>query len=388
MIDRMLEKWIEKKKISADELHFACGRLSGKAGIFCNLVLFVLKVIAGMISSSAAVMTDGFNNLTDCLNSVISLLGTHFSSRPADAEHPFGHGRMEYIVSFIMTALIFLFGADLLRTGVLRILHPEEVHMETAAVLILFLSIGAKLGLFLFNRKLGKISESLILTASAQDSLNDVLATSITIAALFLSAGFPSFPFDGIGAAAVSLFILKAGLDILKEIIDKLLGTPADGRLAKQIEEVILAEDGVYGVHDLILHEYGPGRLIGSAHAEMKRDLSFVEAHAAIDRAERTIMEKYHILMSIHADPSEADDPAAGRVRRQAEAVLAGICPGLLIHDVRLIDEDREKVISFDVLIPKECSAGPDEILAALQKQFAGEAVLQVTFDRAYTEAS
>ena len=387
MIDRMLEKWIEKKKISADELHFACGRLSGKVGILCNLVLFVLKIIAGLLSSSAAVMTDGFNNLTDCLNSVISLLGTHFSSRPADAEHPFGHGRMEYIVSFVMTALIFLFGADLFRTGVVRILHPEAVRMETVTVVILVLSVAAKLCLFLFNRELGKISESLLLTASAQDSLNDVLATSITIAALFLSAGHPEFPFDGIGAAVVSLFILKAGFDILKDIIDKLLGTPADGRLAKQIEEAILAEDGVYGVHDLILHEYGPGKLIGSAHAEMKRDLSLVEAHAAVDHAERTIMEKYHILMSIHADPSEEDDPAVLRVREEAEAVLGMLDAGLMIHDIRIIDEEDRKVISFDVLIPKRCEAGQEVILAALQKQFADEAVLQVTFDHAYTEA-
>ena len=387
MIDRLLDIWIRKKNIREEEMHYACGRLSGAAGIFCNLVLFALKVTAGTISSSAAVMTDGFNNLTDCLNSVITLLGAYFSSRPADAEHPFGHGRMEYIVSFIMTAFIFHFGFNLFVTGIQRIMHTEQTVMTPLTIFILVFSIFIKMGMFLFNRKLGKISRSVLLEATAQDSLNDVLATSITIAALFLSVRMPAFPFDGIGAVIVSLFILKAGFDIAKDITDKLLGVPADGKIAKEIEDIIMAEAGVRGVHDLILHEYGPGRMIGSAHAEMDNDLSLVEAHAAVDRAERKIMDTYNILISIHADPSEMDDPDVRDVRITAEEVLSGIDTGLRLHDIRIIEEQGKRVISFDVLIPKDCRCGKQEILDALRERFAGTD-LRVTFDHSFTEAS
>ncbi len=366
--------------------HYEAGKLSGRIGIFCNSLLFVCKLSAGLMSASAAVVTDAFNNLSDCLNSVISFAAACFSEKPADSAHPFGHGRAEYIVSFLMTVFIMLFGLELMKTGIERILRPRPVFVSALTVLILAASIGVKAGLYVFNRDLYRKSGNEIVRTTAQDSLNDVLATSVTLASLFLTRAVPGIPADGIAAVIVSLFILKAGGEMGYEIINRLMGVPADAETAGRVEKVLLARKEIIGVHDLVLHDYGHERMMGSADAEMDSRLSLIEAHAVIDSAEREIMERFGISMTVHVDPVDVNDRERRKLMREAGRLLKEPDSRITVHDFRIMREEGRKEVFFDILLPENCSASEEELRSRLD-DWARESGFEVnvTFDHAFT---
>ena len=250
------------------------GTLSSIVGIICNVLLFLIKYAMGTLSHSISIVSDAFNNLSDCAGCLVTLLGYKMASKPADKNHPFGHGRMEYLTSLIIAALIIFVGIELLKNSVEKIINPVEIRFSFAVLFSLVFSIAVKLWMAVFNAELGKKINSSVLTATAKDSKSDVIATSATLIALICSL-FTALPVDGVMGLLVSVFILKSGYDIVKDTVDELLGKPADPEIINNIKEYVLKNDKIIGIHDLIIHSYGPGNIIGSCHVEVKSNESF-----------------------------------------------------------------------------------------------------------------
>lgn len=386
---KTLIRWFIKDPddIENEEVRFAYGRLSSLTGIVCNLLLFSLKLILGLVSGAISIVSDAFNNLSDCLSCLITLFGYRLAAKPADREHPFGHGRMEYIVSFIMAVIIFVVGFELLRSSIEALLHPEQVMFSLVTIVILICSILVKLWMASFNRMLGTKLNNIAMIAAAEDSRNDVISTGAVLVGMILSQ-YSSFPFDGAAGVLVSLFILWSGVGISRDIISRLLGQPASFELTQKIREIILSHPEVIGVHDMIIHDYGPGKQFGSAHAEVDANMNFLHAHEIIDNAEREIYEKTHVSMTLHLDPVILDDPRINQLRTEVERVLESLSPSLSIHDFRVVFGEHHDNLVFDVLIPYGCSVEQDAVQRALDAHFAGrdpQIFTVITFDRAYT---
>ena len=360
--------------------------LSGMVGILCNLILAAVKLTTGLLSGSAAILSDAVNNLTDCVSCVLSLIGNRIAVRPADSEHPFGHGRMEYLVSFAVTALIFTAGFELFLRSVEKILHPTALTFSPVMGLVLVCTIGVKYWMGCFNRTLGERLDHSGMKATAQDSVNDAVATAMTLGSTILSVFFPNMPFDGIMGALVSLYIIRGGFELCREVLGKILGDEPDTGLKEDIREIIQAQPGILGVHDIIIHDYGAGNRIGSAHAELPASLSLQEAHRIVDECETAVENKLHVKLTIHADPAETDD-ATEQARRRTENLLAEISPGITVHDFHLLEEDGRTVYRFDAAIPFEADQSGEEIRALLEEKLAaaGNPVrCIITFDRGY----
>ena len=387
-----MTKWLiarfikNPEDVSDPSVRVKYGTLSSFTGIACNVLLFVLKMVIGMIAGSIAILSDAFNNLSDCLSCVISLFGYRMSVKPADREHPFGHGRSEYVASLLISIIIVLAGFELLLTSVQRVLHPSPVHFSWPMAFVLLFAIGVKLWMSAFYLKIGKTIDSTTLIASSQDSRNDVLSTALTLGAMGLGLSGVTFPVDGVAGCIISLFILKAGYDIAKDIVSQLLGTPADAQLSANIREQILSHPEILGLHDLIIHDYGPGVQIGSAHAEVDADMTLVEAHEVIDLAEEEVMEKYHVTMSLHIDPVDLHDRSRDLYKSAFEEAISSLDQGLSIHDFRLRKKEDCDEASFDVLIPYECTLSADEIACVL-KQVSEVLGIQISvrYDHDYT---
>lgn len=362
------------------------GTLSSMTGIACNILLFLLKGLIGMMAGSIAILSDAFNNLSDCLSCLISLFGYRMAAKPADREHPFGHGRSEYVASLLIAIIILLAGIELFITSVNRILNPSVVRFSLPMAVILIFSIALKLWMSGFYLKIGRRIDSTTLIASSQDSRNDVLSTFLTLAAMMMTLTGISFPVDGAAGCLISLFILKAGYEIARDIISQLLGQPADALLSENIRKQILSHCEILGVHDMIIHDYGPGVQIGSAHAEVDSEMTLVKAHEVIDMAEEEILERYHVMMTIHADPVDLHNESMELYRSTFAEVLSSIDDKLTLHDFRLRKREDCDEASFDVLIPYECEKGSDEIDGLLKE--ASEVLginISVTYDHDYT---
>ncbi len=389
----MMTEWLIAKLIPDYEntsdlkVRLAYGNLSGGIGLACNAVLFLLKAFAGIATGSAAIMSDSVNNLSDGLNCLVTLIGYRVASKPADREHPFGHGRLEYMISFVTAEAIFLFALELLKTGAERILKPEPVTFSAAAVLILALSMIVKYGMYRINTKLGKKIGSTVMITAARDSVGDVLTTGGTLASLILSRYSSSIPFDGIAACAVALIILKTSIELFQDLFSRMIGKKADYENASRIREILLAHPEISGAHDLILHDYGPGRMMGTVHAEMDSSLSLVEAHAVIDAAEREIQEELHISVTIHPDPKEPGNRKLLSFERAIVKCLTEYDPAFTIHDLRYSKE--EHLLSFDVLIPESWDKDTAEINKSLEEDLCRNwpgLKLNVVFDYAFAE--
>ena len=274
--------------INNDKVREHYGMLSSFVGIFCNICLFVIKFLMGILSNSIAITSDAFNNLSDCVSCVITLFGYRLAAKPADKDHPFGHGRMEYIVSIIISFLIFLVGFELLKTSFDKLIHPNTIVYSNIVLIIMIITVLVKIWMSMFNKKLGKKINNTAMIATATDSMNDVIATSTTIIALVLSR-FTSLPVDGVMGIVVSFFILYSGYGILNDTLSDLLGKPADKETVKDIEKIICDHDDIIGIHDLIIHDYGPGKAIGSCHVEVEANADFVKTHDLIDEIEKEI---------------------------------------------------------------------------------------------------
>ena len=373
-------------EINDDKVRWNYGRLSSFVGIFSNILLFLVKFIIGSISNSIAITSDAFNNLSDCVSCVITLFGYHLASKPADKDHPFGHGRMEYIISIIISFLIFLVGIELLKSSFAKIINPEPVDFSLFILLIMVLTVLVKVWMFLFNRYLGNKINNSAMVATSKDSLNDCIATSVAILSLILS-NYIDLPIDGIMGIFVSFFILYSGYGILKETLDDLLGKPADSEIVNKIHELIMADSHIIGIHDLIIHDYGPGKSIGSCHVEVNAHDSFIAVHDVVDQIEKRIQEELHIMMTLHMDPVDSDDELTNEYKQMILDIIKNIDESLSIHDFRIVSGPSHTNLIFDCVIPFDSKLTDskvkqliDDELAKKDKKF----FTVITFDRDY----
>lgn len=375
------------KNYSAPAVRESYGMLTGVMGIVLNLLLFAGKLFAGIITGAISVTADAINNLSDAGSSVITMAGMRMANRPADKDHPFGHGRMEYLTSLIIAAVILLMGVELFRDSVGKIIHPEEVKFRVIVLVSLILSVAVKLWMARFNTILGRKISSTAMLATAKDSRNDVIATIATIISLVASL-FTDLPVDGVMGIIVSVFVLKAGLEIIMETVDELLGKPADPETVKEITRLVCCDDRIQGIHDLIIHSYGPGNMIGSCHAEVRSDEDFMVAHDLIDRIERDIHKQLKIAMTIHMDPIETNNEQVNTCRMLVSRIVKSISGELSIHDFRIVTGDTHTNLIFDVVVPYGFGIDDDGIKEEIDRQLACEAVKYytvITFDHDYT---
>lgn len=365
MTDFLISRFIKNSQNTQDPVvreHY--GILSGIVGIFCNSLLFVLKLLIGLVTHSISITADAFNNLSDGLSSVISIVGFKLSGKAPDADHPFGHGRTEYIAGFGVSFLILLVGIEFFKSSVSRILSPEPVYWNGVLMLILAASLLVKLWLGMFNRSLGKRIDSPTLLAAMQDSINDVISTSVVIIGI-LASRFTPLPIDGYIGVFVALFILWSGINIARDTLDPLLGQPADPKTVKAIQDIVLAMPNITGVHDMIVHNYGAGRALASLHAEVPDDANFVEIHEIVDEAEKQVFEQLGIFLVIHMDPVSINNERINSLHTQVEAVLHTLDERLSMHDFRVVDGQHRINLVFDVVIPFDYTASARD---ALQK--------------------
>ena len=329
------------------------GILAGVTGIFCNFLLFAIKLVTGLVLRSVSVTADAFNNLSDAGSSIISLIGVRMAEKPADEEHPFGHGRIEHISALIVAFLIIEVGFTFLKSSFTKILHPEELVFQTVSVVILILSIGIKLWLGAFNKKLGNRIHSQVMLATSADAMGDVVTTSATIVSLLIFRFF-HVNVDGIVGLVVAGLVMWSGIGIAKDTLEPLIGAPIDPALYKKIKEKVESYPGITGSHDLIIHNYGPGRSMATIHAELSRDADMVASHELIDKIERDTAKELGILLVIHMDPVETSDPEVLRLKCLTEQVVHEVDPRFSIHDFRLASKDEQPTLFFDLVVPSD----------------------------------
>lgn len=327
------------------------GVLSSCVGICCNVLLFGVKLAIGLLMHSLAIMADAFNNLSDAASSVISFIGVKMASKPADEEHPFGHGRIEYIAALIVSFLVIEVGVSCLRSSFEKLFAPEPIAFDWVPFVILLLSVGVKLWMSFFNRKLGKRIDSKVMLATAADSTGDVIVTSATLASILICY-FTSVNIDAITGIAVSVIVIWSGISIAKETLEPLIGQRPDPQLYRQIQEMVESYDGIVGTHDLIIHNYGPGRSMASIHAEVPRDVDIETSHEIIDRVEREVAKKLNIFLVIHMDPVEVHDKAVLEVKEKLSRVIQTLDDKLSFHDFRVVNGCQKITLIFDLVVP------------------------------------
>ncbi|MBH1940437.1 cation transporter [Mobilitalea sibirica] len=353
MLTEILVKLFIKNKDRVEDqaVRTSYGILASILGIICNVILFGVKITVGMIINSISVMADAFNNLSDAASSVISYIGVKLASRPADKEHPFGHGRFEYIAALAVAFLILQVGLSLFQSSFSKILNPEDVKFNPILVGILCLSVLIKLWLMLFNRKLGNRINSSVMKATAADSLGDVMVTSATIASAVL-AGTVGWQIDGYMGVVVSVFVMIAGFRIAKETLEPLLGQAIDREIYKKISDLVESYEGIVGTHDLIIHSYGPTHRMATIHAEVPNDIDFEKAHETIDRIERDVLKKLDIFLVIHMDPIEVNNTMVITKREMVTLIVESLEPKASIHDFRIVNGERQINLIFDLVVP------------------------------------
>ncbi|MBE7053209.1 MAG: cation transporter [Ruminococcaceae bacterium] len=325
--------------------------LAGIMGIICNFLLFLVKLFIGVFMGSIAIISDGFNNLTDMGSSLIGIIGAKLSNMRPDKEHPFGHGRLEYISSLIVAFLIILVGIELFKASFAKIFNPQKINFDPILMFILILSVFIKLWMYIYNRYMGKKINSQILTATSKDSINDVFSTITVIVSTFLGL-FTSFPVDAVMGILVSGLILYSGYDVAKETINLLLGNSPDKELVNEISNIILNGEGIVGIHDLIVHDYGPGRIMASVHAEVPSDVDIIKIHEVIDELEQNILNNMGIMIVIHMDPILVNCEKTNKLKEMIKNIVNDIDVRFSIHDFRITDGDNRINLIFDIVVP------------------------------------
>ena len=387
MGELILKLFVENKDLPELKKRERYGIVSGIVGIICNIILSVSKFFIGVLSNSVSIMADGINNLSDASSNIVTILGAKLANKPVDAEHPFGHGRMEYISALVVAFLIFLMGFELGKSSIEKIINPQEVTFSIVSLVVLILSIVIKLWLAGFNDKIFKKTNNVNAKAVKQDSLNDCLATFAAIIALLISS-FTDFIYaDGIIGLIVAFVVVLAGIDIIKDIVGNLLGKAPDPELVKSIEDLMTKEKWIYGVHDLIIHDYGPGRIIASAHAEVPCDADILEVHEVIDRVEKEINSKLNIVICIHMDPIAVNDENINRYKKIISEVIEEYDKDFKFHDFRIVEGKNQTNVIFDLVIPHKYEKTNDVILKELRekvKEKKKEINLVVTIEHSY----
>ena len=388
MTEFLVRKFIKNpEQTGRASVRTAYGVLSSMVGIGCNLLLFVMKLLIGLIINSISVVSDAFNNLSDAASSVIGYIGVRMAGRPADKDHPFGHGRIEYIAALIVSFLVIEVGWTFFKTSVGKIRKPEDLSFQAVSLVILCLSIGIKLWLAYFNKKLGKRIGSSVMAATAADSLGDVLVTSATILSVILYGAF-GWNIDGYIGLVVSAAVIIGGIGIARDTLKPLIGEAIDPKLYKKIKDFVESYDGIEGTHDLIVHSYGPSNSMASIHAEVDGRADMEAVHDIIDRIEREAKEKLGILLVIHMDPLEYSDPVVRQFRRVILETLQNIDSQITMHDFRMVNGKEVIHVFFDIVVPYERSEEQveDTILALERalKAYDSRVECVITIDRSY----
>ncbi len=337
------------------------GVLCGAVGICFNILLFIGKIISGTLTGSIGITADAFNNLSDAGSSVIALVGFRLSDAKADKEHPFGHGRFEYIAGLIVSVAILMMGFELAKSSVQKIITPEPVTFSYLAAGVLIASILIKLYMFFYNRSIGKKIDSATMRATALDSFSDVTATSVVLISMLVTK-WTGWMIDGWAGLAVALFILYTGVNAAKETISPLLGQPPEREFVERIEQIVMEQAGIVGVHDLVVHDYGPGRVMVSLHAEVPADGDMIHLHDAVDNLEKKLQEECGCEAVIHMDPIETNNAETNRLRTETQEILAGIDTRLSLHDFRVVPGPTHTNLVFDLVVPFEFSMSDESV--------------------------
>ncbi|MBS6956424.1 MAG: cation transporter [Enterocloster asparagiformis] len=346
------------------QVRTAYGTLSSIVGIFCNVLLFGAKLFIGLLVNSISVMADAFNNLSDAASSIIGFVGVKMAEKPADDDHPFGHGRIEYIAAFIVAFIVIQVGFSLFKTSLNKILHPESMAFKWISILILTLSVGVKLWLSLFNKKLGKRINSKVMLATSADAMGDVVTTSATILSIAVFGIF-GVNIDGIVGLVVSVVVMIAGVNIAKDTLAPLIGEAIDPELYQQITNFVESFDGILGTHDLIVHNYGPSKSMASIHAEVPNDVNVERSHEVIDQIEHEAARRFGLLLVIHMDPVEMHDERVREFSDMLREVLTELDSRLTFHDFRMVDGVEHINLIFDLVAPREYKAAIQDNLKA-----------------------
>lgn len=358
----------DRDNTKSPEVRQAYGMLCGAVGIFLNLCLFAGKFIAGHISNSIAVTADAFNNLSDAGSSIITLIGFKMAGQKPDPDHPFGHGRIEYISGLLVSVIILLMGLELLKSSVTKILRPDELTFSPVILIILLISILVKCYMFLYNRKLGKKLNSSAMLATGTDSLSDTLATTLVLISTLISH-FTGLSIDGWCGIAVGLFICYAGLNAARDTVNPLLGQAPDKEFVQQVNNIVMTHEEVIGIHDLIVHNYGPGRVLISLHAEVPADGDILSLHDVIDTIEHELRNTLNCHAVIHMDPVLVGDERTEHLKELVKGYLAEIDGSLTMHDFRIVTGPTHTNLIFDVVTPYDFPLPDAELIALIQEK-------------------
>ena len=386
----LLAKWfIHHRDNTADgAVRRAYGTLCGAVGIGLNVLLFIGKFFAGRLSGSIAVTADAFNNLSDAGSSAVTLLGFRLAGKKPDPDHPFGHGRIEYISGLVVAGLILLMGVELAKSSFDKILHPEEVTFSALALVILAVSVAVKLYMWHYNRRIGGKIRSAAMEATASDSLSDAAATSAVLLAMLIGR-WTGLAVDGYVGMVVALFILFSAYKAAKETLSPLLGQAPDPELVQRIRDIVAEHDTVVGIHDLVVHDYGPGRQMVSLHAEVPASGDILQLHDVIDNIERELHEKLHVQAVIHMDPIVTDDETVDALRRQVAELVRQVEPRMTIHDLRVIRGTTHTNLVFDAVLPLDAAITPAEAGRRIREKVSeldGDYYAVVTVEHSFTE--
>ena len=388
MTEFLVSKFIkDSANIESTEVRTRYGMLASVVGIFCNVLLFSVKLAIGLILSSLAVTADAFNNLSDAASSIISFVGVKMAGKPADAEHPFGHGRIEYIAALIVSFLVIEVGFTFFKSSISKIMHPEEITFDPVPFIILILSILVKLWMSFFNNKLGKRIDSKVMLATAADSLGDVITTSATVISIVI-CHFTSINVDAIAGLIVSGIVIWSGVSIAKDTLEPLIGQRVPSELYQKITDMVESYEGIVGAHDLIVHNYGPNRSMATIHAEVPNDVSIEASHEIIDRIERDAKKELNILLVIHMDPVEMRDEEVLELRDKTSHIVHALDPELHFHDFRVLKENEQKNLIFDLVVPdsyteKDANRVMHQLIALLHEMEKNVDCI-ITLDRSF----
>lgn len=363
MMDFLVRRFVKDfENVENAKVRTAYGMLASITGICCNLLLFGGKLFAGLVVNSISVMADAFNNLSDAASSIIGFVGVKMAQKPPDREHPFGHGRIEYISAFIVAFIVVQVGFSLFKTSVDKVIHPEDLSFSKISIAILVLSIGVKLWMAVFNRTLGKRIHSTVMLATSADSLGDVVATSSTIFSMMVY-GIWKVNIDGLVGVVVSVLVLIAGINIAKETLEPLIGGAIDPKLYKKISDFVGKYHGILGTHDLIVHNYGPDRSMASIHVEVAADVPIETTHTIVDKIERDAYRELGVMLVIHMDPVDLHNTRATELKEKIIEIINGLDSRLSIHDFRLVQGTKRRNLIFDLVVPRDYTEQMEDAL-------------------------
>lgn len=363
------------------------GKFAGIVGILSNGVLCAMKILVGLISGSIAIVADGINNLADASSSIITLIGFRLAAAPEDKDHPYGHARIEYLAGLFVSMLIIVLGVQLFRSSFTKVLHPDPLSFSVTTVIVLLIAIAVKVWQAMFNISIGKKINSVALIATGTDSRNDVISTSAVLVSILIGKLF-QIQLDGWMGCVVALFILWSGIQLIRETSSPLLGEAPDEELVAAIEKEVLNQEGVIGIHDLVVHNYGPGKIFASIHIEVDAKGDLLESHDMIDNIERTVKEDLKIEFVAHMDPVEVDNPLISRLHEEIMRTIEPISGIQSIHDLRIVPGKTHTNIIFDAVLTPACTMTKDDIYNCIEKKIKmidPNYYVVITFDKVYT---